>query len=368
MGALTMVGTVLALGGVSLVRNSTAGRYVEPSAGPDEPGYQAFVVPTPTLAVVHPREDGSLAGIALLTLEAGEEGGAVVLVPPSALVESGGDDDLTFDDAFRSGGADATVGVLEALLAVDIAETVVVDDERWATLVDPVAPIRVDLRIPVDGFTPDEADLAPDDVGRFLAAVGDGETDLDRLERTAAFWSSWAAAVATGGDDAVPGEVDVGIGRFVRGFAVGDVATVALPVTEERDGDAIRFRPDDDRTAELVGRTIPYPVSPAPGARVRVRLLNGTTDPALTAAAARRLVGSGAEITIVGNGPSFDETTTRLVHRRPDRRDDAERLAEGLGVGEVEQMEAPGGGLAVQDEDVDVTVILGADARDRIEG
>jgi hypothetical protein len=367
MGALTVAGVALALGGVSLVRSSTAGRYVEPSAGPDEPGYQAYVVPTPTLAVVHPGEDGSLAGITLLALDAGDEGGAVVLVPPTTSVAFG-DEHITIDGAFRSGGAEGAVDAVEAVLAADIAETVVVDDERWASLVEPVAPVRVEVPAVVDGFDAGEVELAPGDVGRFLAMLGDRETDLDRLDRTARFWSAWVAEVAAGGDDAVPGEVEVGIGRFVRAFAAGDITTVALPVNEERDGDEVRYLPDGDRVAGLIGWTIPYPVSPAPGARVRVRLLNGTTDEGLTAAAARRLVGSGAEITIVGNGPSFDEPTTRLIHRLPDQRDDAERLAGDLGVGEVEQEQTPRGGFVVPDEEVDVTVILGADSRDRIEG
>ncbi|HEX6238957.1 MAG TPA: LytR C-terminal domain-containing protein [Acidimicrobiales bacterium] len=366
MGVLTAAGVALVLGAVSLVRNSTAGRYVEPTAGPDEPGYQAYVESTPTLAVVQPG-DGSLAGITLLSLNAGDEGGAAVLVPPSTVVPFE-DAETTLAEAYQQGGADAAVGALERVLVVDAAETVVVDDRRWAGLVRPVAPVTVELRGGVDRFPAGEVDLAAGDVGSYLAALGDDETELDRLERAAGFWSSWVADVAAGGDDAVPGEVEVGIGRFVRGFAAGDLTTAPLPVTEERDDGEVRWRPDRERTADLVSRTIPFPVSPAPGARVRVRLLNGTPDDTLTTAAARWLVRSGAEITIVGNGPSFSEATTRVIHRLPEQREAAERLAQALGVRGVEQVDAAGGGLVVPDEELDVTVILGADARDRIEG
>lgn len=366
MGLLAAAGVALVLGAVSLVRDSTAGRYVEPTASPDEPGYQAYVEPTPTLAVVQPG-GGSLVGITLLSLNAGDEGGAAVLVPPSTVVPFEGAE-TTLADAYGRGGVEAAVGALEEMLVVDIAESVVVDDRRWASLVAPVAPVTVEPRGAVDGFPGGEVELAAGDVGRYLAALGDDETELDRLERAAGFWSSWVAAVGAGGDHAVPGEVEVGIGRFVRGFAAGDLTTAPLPVTEERDDGDVRWRPDRERTADVVSRTIPFPVSPAPGARVRVRLLNGTTDDTLTTAAARRLVRSGAEITIVGNGPSFSEATTRVIHRLPGQREAAERLGLALGVGDVEQVDAPRGGLAVPDEELDVTVILGADARDRIEG
>ena len=54
MGVLTVAGVALAVGGLSAVRNSTAGRYQQ-AIGPAEPGYQASVVPTPTLGVLRPR-------------------------------------------------------------------------------------------------------------------------------------------------------------------------------------------------------------------------------------------------------------------------------------------------------------------------
>ena len=49
MGALTIAGVALAVGGLSAVRNSTVGRYQQ-ALGPSEPGYQASVVPTPRWA------------------------------------------------------------------------------------------------------------------------------------------------------------------------------------------------------------------------------------------------------------------------------------------------------------------------------
>jgi hypothetical protein len=167
--------------------------------------------------------------------------------------------------------------------------------------------------------------------------------------------------------DALPGESDAGIGRFVMGLAEGSPSIVPLP-GEAFGGDgsvAERFGPHYERLAELVARAVPYPVSSSPGRRIRVRLLNGTTDPALTSAAANRLVRGGAEITIAGNAPTFDETETRMLYGRADQRDTALWLAAGLGGGRVEPDPAASGGVT-DDDEIDVTVILGADAPDLI--
>jgi hypothetical protein len=206
------------------------------------------------------------------------------------------------------------------------------------------------------------------DVGPFLAARSPDEPELDRVSRQAAFWNAWLAKVQTGGRDAVPGELDSGIGRFVRGVAQDPTASV-LPVTP-LGRSSTAFAPDEDRIAELVSQAVPYPLSPAPGRRVRVRLLNGTTDRDLTPAAARQLVEAGAEITIAGNADSFHVTETTFTYRSSDQRAAARRLADSFGVGTVERADdAPSstGSTAAEDADeIDVTIVLGSDAQDLI--
>jgi len=247
----------------------------------------------------------------------------------------------------------------------------VVDDTRWASLVAPVAPVTVDLETPVGLWQPGEVALQGDEVGAFLAARAPGESELDRLSRQAAFWSAWLAGVEAGDSDAVPGEIDSGIGRFVRGVAE-ESSTSVLPVTPvgSGGGTAATFLPDEDRIAELTTEAVPYPLSPAPGRRVRVRLLNGTTDDDLTLAAARQLVEAGAEITIAGNADSFRVAETTLTYTSPDERDEARRLADAFGVGTVEEADqAPSSTGGTADEagaEIDVTIVLGWDARDLI--
>jgi hypothetical protein len=375
-------GAALAATGLTLVRHSTAGRQVEPLAGPDDPGYQAYVVPTPTMAVVERAADGELGGVALLALESNADGGSVILIPPSTLTRAGAGGvtedaatsgapaaaGTTLADVYRDGGSGGVVAALADLLALSIPEQLEVDATRWASLVAPVAPVVVEIGAAVGQWEAGEVELDPDDIGPFLSARAEGETDLDRIERQERFWAAWLPLVAEAGDDALPGEIEVGIGRFVRGLASGSPTIVALPVTTSggSGGEPEVHRFSGGPGWELMARAVPFPESPSPDRRMRVRLLNGSTDPGLTAIAAQRLVEGGAEITIAGNALSFDEADTRLLYGAPEHRPEAIWLAAHLGDAPVAQdpslTEAGGGG----DDEIDVTVILGRDARDLI--
>jgi LytR cell envelope-related transcriptional attenuator len=365
MGALTAAGVVLAIAGLSTVRNSTAGRYGETLA-PDDPGYQAHVVPTPTMAVLHRGTDGDLVGAFLLALEPGDDGGTVIGVPPSTIVPGAAGDEATIAEVYRDEGPDAAAQALGVIVTVAVGEHVEVDDTQWARLVDPVGPVEVTLDEPVGEWPAGPVALEPDAVGRFLAAQAGGDSDLDRLDRQELFWNAWLPLVGRGGADALPGEVDTGIGRFVRGIAQGAGSATALPVAREDDGDLVRFRPDAGRVRDLVSRTVPYPTSASPGARISVRLLNGTRDGDLTTRAARVLVAGGAEISVAGNAASLDVGETSLVYTGGDHERFALWLQAVLEGGRVEEAPAGQDGSVASDDEIDVTVILGDDAGDLI--
>jgi hypothetical protein len=107
-------------------------------------------------------------------------------------------------------------------------------------------------------------------------------------------------------------------------------------------------------------------------------LLNGTDDPDLTAEVVPLLVGAGAEITIAGNADTFDVDQTTYAFAEPDARDDAQRLADAVGVGRVERFEpvtttattvAGDSGDTVQEDiedEIDMTIVLGSDVQDLI--
>ena len=126
------------------------------------------------------------------------------------------------------------------------------------------------------------------------------------------------------------------------------------------------FRTDSGRIGEFVSLTVPYPLAPTPGGRVRVRLLNGTGDPGVSVAAARTLVANGAQISIVGNATSFDVPETSLVYFGEDRAPLADWLRTNLGGGRVEEVPNGQDGQVSSDDEIDVTVILGQDAGELI--
>ncbi len=359
IGTVTVAGAVLAVTGLSEVRNSTLGRYEE-ALGPADPGYEAYVVPTPTMAIVHRGADGSLAGLALLALWPGEiGGGSVVVVPPSVLTDRAPGATRTIADVYRDDGAEAAASTLGVVLGVAVGEHIEIDDAHWSRLVEPVAPVEVELVEPVGEWPAGPVQLGPDQVGRFLAARGPDETDIDRVERQQQFWASWLNQVGQGGRDAVPGEEATGLGRFVRGIAAGPARSLELPIQRDDRETGLYLRPNDSRLPEIIAQAVPFPQSPDAGVRIRVRLLNGTQDQALTTDAARLLVQGGAEVVLVGNAATFDVPATTVSYPGPEREAFASWVAAVLGLPGAE--EVPAG-----DEEVDVTVILGNDARDLI--
>ena len=358
IGAATVAGVALAVAGLSLVRNSTVGRY-EPALLASDPGYEAYVVPTPTFAVVHRGPDGALAGLALLSLEVDDDGGTVVVVPPALLADRAPTATATLADVYRQDGASGAVAAAGRLIGTAVGEFVEIDDAHWARLVDPVAPIEVTLAEPVGEWPAGDVSLQPDEVGRFLAAVDPGQTDIDRIERQQQFWAAWLDQVGDGGRDAVPGEESTGLGRFVRGIAGGAGHALELPIYRDDRPSGSYLRTNDNRLPEVMALAVPFPTSPAPQSRVRVRLLNGTTDASLTTDAARFLVMGGSEIVIVGNARSFDVTETTVSYAGPEREVLAGWVAGLFGLTSTEE-------LLGADEEVDATVVLGEDARDLI--
>ncbi len=358
-------GVGLAYAGVRLIRSSTEGEVLAPISDPTAPGYEALVGATPTLALLHD-VDGTVDSIVVLTLPEPETGGGGVVLVPTRVV----DDLPLFGPAPIEAGYDLGTPQLQAefvgdLLGAGIAEVAVVDGQRWAGLVAPVAPLTIDNpdEIVVDGevrFPPGEIELAAEDVGPYLEARIEGQSDLARLFRHETFWRAWLAAVAdadAGGDGAVPGELESGIGRFVRDLSRGPAVIETLPVeesTSEEFGPEPTFVPDVEVIERLVARLIPFPRSPRPGERARVRVLNGTTDLTAASTVAPLLPPTGAEVVIVGNASSMDQATTRVAYVGPEHRATAEAIQDVIGVGEVIQDPRPS-------DVVDITVTLGAD-------
>ena len=284
---LFATGAGLVYAGARILRSSTEGEVLLQETDPAAPGYEALVSPTPTLLVIHD-VDGLVVDLTVLTLpDPSAGGGGVVLVPTRTVSDLPLFGYAPIETAYDLGSADLQAEVVGDVLTTGIGEVVVVDADRWAGLVAPVAPLSIDNPddIEVDGevrFPAGDLELEADDVGAYLEATQEGESDLARLFRHRTFWAAWLEAVAASGDpSAVPGKLEAGIGRFVRALAGGTTVVETLPVepvTVEDYDDEPTFAPQSDEVAALVADLVPLPRSPRPGVRPRVRLLNGTED------------------------------------------------------------------------------------------
>lgn len=359
--ALLVSGAGLAYAGSRLIRSSTEGEVLAPIDDPAAPGYEAIVDPTPTLVMLHD-VDGKLDAITVLTLP-GSGGGGVVLVPDRTVFEVPNLGVTTIEAAYQFGDAQIQAQAVGDLLGAAMREVEVMDAQRWADLAAPVAPITIDNpnELLIDGevrFPIGELELEATDVGPYLEAHDAQRSDLARFARHENFWAAWLDAVAEAGTDAaVPGELDSGIGRFVRSIANGVQIIETLPVqpaTPGRHGAEPAFVPRGDEIDDLVARVVPFPASPSPGARARVRLLNGTTDTTAATSVASELPPAGVEIVLIGNAGGLDVEETTVRYAGDQFRTEARAIVEILGTGSVVEESRPS-------DAVDITVTLGAD-------
>lgn len=344
----------LAFVGVQTLRESSAGRRVT-SADPTEPGFEGLLEPTPTLLVVH-QQGTVLTSAAVLALANGDAGGSVILLPPSVKVGDGPKAVPLSVLAAFGGTIDDLQGAAEAVTGVGIQEVVVVDDTRWAELVGPVSPLVLQNPDDVGDFDEGPLELPADQVGAWLRASRKNESQLARVYRQQLFWESWVAAVAASSDPAaLPGELDTGLGRFVRGLAAGPLTVTTLPVIDEIDeaGGTV-YRVDRDALRSVITDLVPFPTGTELAPRTRVRLLDGAGESDHVQSAAPAVVSADATIVVVGNADAFDYVTTEIRYHQPAQRAAAERLQQALGAGTVVEDVRP-------IDAFDVTIVLGTD-------
>jgi hypothetical protein len=354
LAASVLAGGALTFVGVQTLRESSTGRRVN-SADPSEPGFEGLLEPTPTLLVIH-EADGVLQSAALLSLGNGDAGGSVILLPPSVVVGDGADA-ATMSVTLAFGGTeDVMRGAGEAVVGVGVQDIVVLDDARWGELVAPVAPLAIENPDTLSGFAAGPLELGAADVAAWLEARTAGEGELSAVYRQQLFWESWVSAVAAApGTDTVPGELDSGMGRFVRGLAAGRLRVATLPVADVVDGAGNHvFKVDRDALRTVITDLVPFPTGTVLAPRTRVRLLDGTGQREHVRRVAPAVVGADATIVVVGNADSFDYTSTEIRYHQPTQRAAAERIQAALGAGTVVEDVRP-------IDSFDVTIVLGTD-------
>ncbi|MXW41784.1 MAG: LytR family transcriptional regulator [Acidimicrobiia bacterium] len=355
--ALAIAVPLLVWVGWTAIFNSSDGTNVSQELDRSQPGFQAFVEPTPTLLLIHgdPERLHSLAFLALT--DAGTEG-AVLLIAPETITATG-----SLRTVWVQSGSDGVASAMVELLGTIPGEVQVVDDAGWAALVAATVPVRVhnpDPLIAANGevaFSSGMTLLSSADVGLYLQWRNSQESPLAAMFRQATFWEAWLAqvSVALGSEpgDAlvIPGEVDRGIGRFVPTLALGQSRVLALPGALDANG-AISL--DAQAVTDLIREVVPFQIATANTSAPRVRLLNGSGDLSRADAAVRILSRAEVDITVVGNAGQFGWPTTRIGYHDVAYAAAAESLRAALGVGTVVAEEAT-------ELEIDITVVLGND-------
>ncbi len=357
---------MLLLAGRKTVLQSTDGKVLTEVTDPNLPNWQALTEPTPTLLLVQTGDDGTPVGLTVMSLT-GDGAGGLVFVPMSTVLDLPDIGKLPLNVVAEKAGIDGLQKAVEGILGAGMTEVRVVSPQQWADLVAPVGTITV--ANPDDVFVADakgqkkvlfpkgQLNLEPKDVAAYLATTSPGESDLNRLERQKVFWEAYLRKVSASTDPSVvPGEKETGLGRFVRALADDRVEMFPLPVQPVAipGSTSELYLPVKDQVSSIVARLIPFPIGSPPGARPRVRLLDGTGKLEHGLAAAPLVVEGGGQIDQIGNGPTLDQAVTQLVYYDDAQRPAAEALQKALGLGEVVKGTSAGSA-------VDVTITIGKD-------
>jgi hypothetical protein len=365
MVMLTLAIPMLLIAGRRAVLDSTDGRELSEVGDPAAPGWLALTEPTPTMLLVQTDDKGVADSLTVMSLT-GEGAGGIIFIPITTVLDIPGIGGVPLNSASQKGGNEALQKGVEGLLGVGMAEVAVVTPAQWARLVGPVGSVSVDnpddVSVVKNGerrtlFPKGAVSLAPADVSTYLATRNPGESDLNLLVRHKAFWDAWLRKIGTSNDpNAVPGEAESGIGRFVRTLAAGRVEMAPLPVKVGRipnSTDELQVPVKEDVQA-LVAKMVAFPIGAPPGARAKVRLLDGTGKLDHGLKAAPLIVKGGGQIDQVGNAASFGQATTQLEYFDDARLADVQEMQRALGMGEIVKSTAAG-------STAEVTITLGED-------
>src|SRR5262245_20890571 len=100
--------------GIETVRSSRAGQVVSTVTDPEAPGFEAFLEPSPTLAILH-RDGKALRSMAVVALNSGDVGGSMLLLSPHTYGSA--DEAGTFAKAFAfTGRSDSVLSALQPAL------------------------------------------------------------------------------------------------------------------------------------------------------------------------------------------------------------------------------------------------------------
>jgi len=349
---------------------------------PDPIGEVAQAQPTLHLITV-PEQEGAEAAvrIAVLAQDRSDGEGTALLLPAGTIVDVPGHGTFPLGEAHALGGAPLTSVTVANLLGIRIDAVATISTAGWTALLDTLGGVEVTVRTQLvdrDGrvrFEPGVQLLGGERGAEYLTLAAEGESELDALPRVQQVLGAVLDAVAEdptlvdrwlgmeladGGaviETEDPELVRVVLVELARAREVDRVTTWTLPVAPLGSGRDAGYRPDTDRTSELVADRFAAARSGGEVTGGRdVQILNGNGVPRVGQQVAERLADGGYRVILTGNADRFTYETTRIVLH-----DSSEaQLAIGrdvqsrLGVGELELAATPG-------SVVDITIVVGAD-------
>jgi LytR cell envelope-related transcriptional attenuator len=328
-------------------------------AGPSSPALTPEDFASRTVLVIHRNAAQSTDLIALYSFESADEGD-VLLVPPSTVADVPALEQQALADVVRLSSADMLEVTVENLLGVGIDEVVVLDDERMPNAFAPSARVDVDLSHPVE---------IDDDAGS--VSLPEGEQSLEsgmavralqanepngEVAHQATIQSVLEGWRATLGDQRVADAVLLAVpalSTFVA-HAGSDLRYEILPVDPTDVDGVTRYAPRRDEIARLVGDRFSWAALNGGDPRPRVAIDDGVGTSGLVAAAAHLVVPAGGEVVRTDSVPGLGVATSQVGYQDDGDRAAAESVAAALGIATVALVTEPS-------EDVDVTVVLGAD-------
>ncbi|MDG1845628.1 MAG: LytR C-terminal domain-containing protein [Acidimicrobiales bacterium] len=344
--------------------NSADGDYIEVILDPAEPGYESFVLPTPSHLTLGIDDEGNLSMVAIMSLGPNDTGGALLLLPPKTGVSDG----RTIADAYGDGGIKAVEFALGEILAIGFTTTNEMTSGTWRSYIGPVAPVDVVLGDPLheesgigqmmvieSSCCPYKGNIAIDveEVGEFINWGTREDSGYLRVTRQQDFLKAWIAELATVNDVlAVPGEIDKGFGRMVWGLSRGEVVLVNVPYVPTPEAETV----DLEVLREVIVEMVPFPTSGFSEERSKVRLLDGVGGLDLAGEYSQGLVKAGGQIVVIGNALEYGVETQIIYH-----------VATDSGIAEKFK-EALGGGVVIfeplTDTAFDLTAVIGTDLDD----
>lgn len=343
---------LLSQGGARTVLDSTAGEVVDVVQRPDEPGYEVFVWPTPTLLVAHTHDD-ILTGVTFMAQTDLERGGAAILLPADLIVfydegaenagagaagrrnDAGGGDPpgQLLSLAWAEGGLARIEFLAENLFGFGFDEVIELTTDQLATVIGPVTPLPYLLADDLAARTgigvttwlaAGRLDLDADTAARVYGFRNPGEADINRVERQRAMWTAWLGSIARADD---PGAVVLpfrdGVWPFLKSLGLGSgvVETVPVQPVVLDPGTVPLYILGDEGSEWMAAKAldlVPWPIPAKSFVRPTVRLLDGIGDPAIRDDLVGDIVAAGGAVTVIGNAEEFGVARTVVAYHRPE--------------------------------------------------